>query len=81
MGGNVWQFLADEWQAYPKTAQRNPVSGGKLFATGTDFLQVKSRRVIRGGSFDGSPVNLWIEYRDSHPANGSRPFVGFRCAK
>jgi len=81
MGGNVWQFLADEWQTYPKTAQKNPVGGGNLFATGTDFLNVKTRRVIRGGSFDGAPVNLWIEYRDSHPPNGSRPFVGFRCAK
>ena|SRR5437868_5236046 len=28
-----------------------------------------------------SPVNLWVEYRDSHPPNGSRDFVGFRCAK
>ena len=45
------------------------------------FLQVKTRRVIRGGSFDGAAVNLWVEYRDSHPPNGSREFVGFRCAK
>ena len=81
MGGNVWQFLADEWQPYPKAAQKNPVAGGNLFANGTHFLQVKTRRLIRGGSFDGAPVNLWVEYRDSHPPNGSRPFVGFRCAK
>jgi formylglycine-generating enzyme required for sulfatase activity len=43
--------------------------------------EVRSRRVIRGGSFDGDPINLWVEYRDSHPANGSQAFVGFRCAK
>ena len=36
---------------------------------------------FRGGSFAGHPVNLWVQYRDSHPANGSEPFVGFRCAK
>jgi formylglycine-generating enzyme required for sulfatase activity len=47
----------------------------------TAFLQVKTRWVIRGGSFDGAPMNLWVEYRDSHPPNGSREFVGFRCAK
>lgn len=81
MAGNVWQFLADEWQPYPSTPQRNPVAGGNLFLDGTAFLQIKTRRVIRGGSFDGAPVNLWVEYRDSHPADGSRDFVGFRCAK
>lgn len=81
MAGNVWQFLADEWQPYPSTPQKNPVAGGNPFLGGTAFLQVKTRRVIRGGSFDGAPVNLWVEYRDSHPPTGSRDFVGFRCAK
>jgi formylglycine-generating enzyme required for sulfatase activity len=81
MAGNVWQFLADEWKPYPSPPQKNPVAGGHLFRQGNDFLQVKTRRVIRGGSFDAFPVNLWIEYRDSHPPDGAQPFVGFRCAK
>ncbi|HSA92130.1 MAG TPA: formylglycine-generating enzyme family protein [Terriglobales bacterium] len=81
MVGNVWQFLADEWQPYPTVAQKNPVAGGNLFSEGAPFLQVRTRRVVRGGSFDGAPVNLWVEYRDSHPPDGSRDFVGFRCAK
>jgi formylglycine-generating enzyme required for sulfatase activity len=81
MAGNVWEFLADEWQPYPSAPQKNPVAGGIRFSDGTSFLQVKTRRVIRGGSFDGEPVNLWVEYRDSHPPDGAREFVGFRCAK
>ena len=81
MAGNVWQFLSDEWKPYPSTPQKNPVAGGNLFLDGTAFLQVKTRRVIRGGSFGGAPVNLWVEYRDSHPPDGAREFVGFRCAK
>ena len=81
MAGNVWQFLADEWKPYSSTPRKNPVAGGNLFLDGTAFLDVKTRRVIRGGSFGGMPVNLWVEYRDSHPPNGSRDFVGFRCAK
>jgi len=81
MAGNVWQFLADEWKSYPSAAQKDPVAGGNRFTAGDAYLQVKTRRVIRGGSFDGAPVNLWVEYRDSHPPNGSREFVGFRCAK
>jgi formylglycine-generating enzyme len=81
MAGNVWQFLADEWKPYSSTQQKNPIAGGNLFLDGTAFLNVKTRRVIRGGSFGGVPVNLWVEYRDSHPPDGSRDFVGFRCAK
>jgi sulfatase modifying factor 1 len=81
MAGNVWQLLADEWKPYSSTPQKNPVAGGNLFLDGAAFLNVKTRRVIRGGSFGGVPVNLWVEYRDSHPPDGSRDFVGFRCAK
>jgi formylglycine-generating enzyme required for sulfatase activity len=81
MGGNVWQFLADEWASYPAGPRNDPVAGGDRFRTGDSYLRVKTRRVIRGGSFEGAPVNLWLEYRDSHPPNGAQPFVGFRCAK
>lgn len=81
MAGNAWQFLADQWEPYPSTPQKNPVAGGSRFLDGMAFLQVKTRRVIRGGSFDGEPVNLWVEYRDSHPPDGAREFAGFRCAK
>jgi sulfatase modifying factor 1 len=81
MAGNVWQFLADEWKPYSSTQQRDQVARGNLFLDGTAFLKVNTRRVIRGGSFGGAPVNLWVEYRDSHPPDGSRDFVGFRCAK
>lgn len=79
--GNAWEFLADQWKPYPATKQRNPVAGGSPSLNTTAFLKITTRRVIRGGSFDGAPVNLWVEYRDSHPPTGSSEFVGFRCAK
>jgi formylglycine-generating enzyme required for sulfatase activity len=44
------------------------------------FFDVTTRRVIRGGSFAGAPLNLRVTYRDSHPPDGAREFVGFRCA-
>ena len=81
MAGNVWQFLLDEWKPYPSTSRNSPAPAGKRALDSTEFLKVKTRRVIRGGSLGGAPVNLWVEYRDSHPPNGSREFVGFRCAK
>ena len=81
MAGNVWEFLADEWQPYKSGAQRNLIAGGDLFANGDSFMKIKTRRVIRGGSYGGEPINLWVEYRDSHPPENAEGFVGFRCAK
>jgi len=80
MAGNVWEFLVDEWAPYSGAAQINPVAGGNLFLD-QSFLEVRTRRVIRGGSFAGAPLNLRVTYRDSHPPDGAQDFVGFRCAK
>ena len=80
MAGNVWEFLADEWGKYPASPEGIQVSP-KSSHHRTPFMEIRTRRVIRGGSFDGDPINLWVEYRDSHPPDGSQPFVGFRCAK
>lgn len=80
MAGNVWEFLADEWGAYHADAQTNPVAGGNFFVD-KSYLAVTSRRVIRGGSWGGGPVNLRISYRDSHPPDAAKDFVGFRCAQ
>jgi formylglycine-generating enzyme required for sulfatase activity len=77
MAGNVWEFTADAWNSYGTRLD----SGAGINLSGNEYLNVTSRRVIRGGSWGGSPINLWVEYRDSHPPNGARDFVGFRCAK
>jgi formylglycine-generating enzyme len=79
MAGNVWEFMADEWGPYSDLPQINPVAGGDLFLDNS-FYEVTTRRVIRGGSFGGVPLNLRVTYRDSHPPDGAREFVGFRCA-
>ena len=65
MAGNVWEFVADAWKD-------NYLNSAKTSP---------GRRVIRGGSFGGSPVNLRVRYRDSHPELGAGPHVGFRCAR
>ena len=93
MAGNVWQFLADDWANYPA----QPATGAPLIINRaspeaaapapTAIGQANAnrpnadRKVIRGGSYDAAPLNLWLEYRDSHPASNSQPFVGFRCAQ
>ena len=69
MAGNVWEFLADEWQKYPLKP-----------TVITDPLQVKTRRALRGGSYGGGVVNLRVTYRDSHMPDNAGDHVGFRCA-
>ena len=92
MAGNVWEFVADEWGPYSDSPQVNPVAGdfvpffvpfkqAKGSASPMTFPGVTTRRVIRGGSFAGAPLNLRVTYRDSHPPDGAQPFVGFRCAR
>jgi len=81
MAGNVWEYIADEWQTYPidGAAQLDPVAGGDLFV-GESYRSVKTRRVLRGGSYGAGPVNLLITYRDSHLPTNAGDHVGFRCA-
>ena len=80
VAGNLWEYTLDEWGSYAATPQTDPVEGG-IPATEAAYLEVKTRRVIRGGSWQGSPVNLRVAYRDSHPPEGAGDHVGFRCAK
>jgi formylglycine-generating enzyme required for sulfatase activity len=82
MAGNVWEFLADEWQKYPTASetQVNPVAGGDFFLTDS-YRQIKTRRVIRGGSYGGVPLNLRVTFRDSHLPENAGDHVGFRCAQ
>lgn len=69
MAGNVWEFLADEWQKYPAKPSHE-----------SNYLQVKTRRALRGGSYGGGAVNMRVTYRDSHAPENAGDHVGFRCA-
>ena len=78
LAGNVWELVLDEWQDhYPEGRQRDPIAGGSV--SDEALLAVTGRRVLRGGSFGGSPVNLRTRWRDSHPVTNAVGFVGFRC--
>ena len=82
MAGNVWEFLADEWQKYPATVeiQVNPIAGGDFFLNDS-FRQIKTRRTIRGGSYGGVPLNMRVTFRDSHLPENATDYIGFRCAQ
>ena len=76
MAGNVWEYLTDEWQTYPRNTTGDPLSPFK----DRGYLSVKTRRSLRGGSYAGGPINLRVTYRDSHAPENAGDHVGFRCA-
>ena len=79
MAGNVWEFILDAWEDhYPEASQVNPVAGGPV--ADEDLRAIRGRRVLRGGSYAGSVVNLRTRWRDSHDVANAVAFVGFRCA-
>ncbi len=79
MAGNVWEYVVDGW-----TSSYSAVSGVGAVTSGFDpdtLHRVRTRRVIRGGSWGAAAVNLRVAFRDSHPPDGAGDHVGFRCAK
>ncbi len=71
MAGNVFEWVADWYLAYPASPQQLPEFGKKY-------------KVVRGGGFDSLPGFPWIynsAYRSvARPQNRSE-WIGFRCAK
>ncbi|MEZ4861630.1 MAG: formylglycine-generating enzyme family protein [Caldilineaceae bacterium] len=82
LAGNVWEYCLDAWQDnfYAISPVESPLAG-ENWCTDDSYLQVATRRVIRGGSWGGAAVNLRVAYRDSHPPTGAGNHVGFRCVR
>jgi len=78
MAGNAWEYCLDPWRCqYGGEAEASGEALARLLID--DWSRVRTRRVIRGGSWGGAPVNLRVAFRDSHPPEGAGPHVGFRC--
>jgi len=68
MGGNVWEWVSSLYAAYPYTDDAEST-------TDTD-----SHRVVRGGSFSGTPDSLRGAHRNWIKPNTAGLNLGFRCA-
>jgi formylglycine-generating enzyme required for sulfatase activity len=72
MAGNVWEWVSDYYDAdyYKSSPSKNPQGSS-----------VSGTRVIRGGTWGSSSINLRSSNRRSRNPSIMDNYFGFRCAK
>ncbi|MDB5218838.1 MAG: hypothetical protein JWO86_6765, partial [Myxococcaceae bacterium] len=85
MAGNVWEWVADGWDAYP--ASDAGAGAAAADARGTAVVDPKAplvptgKGILRGGSWDYSVTSAKTTYRLPFAAVSGNVSTGFRCAR
>jgi len=75
MGGNVWEWVADDYAPYPSGEVTDP-----LVKLPTRPKEPPPRGVLRGGSWDYAATAARATYRLPWMTDAGNASIGFRCA-
>ena len=84
MSGNVSEWCLDEYDEdfYGRSGRRNPVLGVNNIKQLLDnYTNIKSHRVLRGGSWDDKTHYLRVAARAFNTPSGTDYLIGFRCVR
>ena len=84
VAGNVWEWCIDAYHAdfYARSPHKNPLCG----AISTDwvmanFTNIKTNRVVRGGSWLSYPAALPVSFRSGDNPINTNDTIGLRCVR
>ncbi len=83
MIGNVYEWCLDKWDKnfYMHSPKTNPISGESITDIVNDYTEIKTPRILRGGSYVSTPQNVRVAYRARNIPARTCFSLGFRCVK